>query len=370
MKTSSNIIESIGFFAILNLIFLGIMAPLASEAHYPDVVLSGFGTAAIDGIMSPGEWVDAGRIDYLANVPSHDGGGTTPATLFVMNDETNIYIALKIKKFAARSTSAFFEFDNNHNGVWPEEGDDGFGMNVGTFTPPTFSDLFRTTQPPCPSGFCGLLDTDFGGTTDGASAATNDDEFTYIEISHPLNSNDDLHDFSLNSGDVVGFHHSLRMFSLDLPCNSGPDCYADTEFPPLPFFGDIVIAEQPSVKATIRIKPETLNLGRKGVFTAFVTLPEEYDIEDININTVECNGASAIWARSFYHLLIVKFRTTELVGIEPSDDVVLTVMGNLYDGTIFSGADTVRVIDPRRHRKADRPWGNMNRCEHNNYKKK
>jgi hypothetical protein len=210
MKNRSNIIESISFFVILNLIFLGIMAPLASEAHYPDLVLSGFGTATIDAVMSPGEWEGAARIEYLANVPPHDGGGTTPAALFIMNDETNIYIALKIRKFAARGTSAFFEFDNNHNGIWPEE----------------------------------------------------------------------------------------------------------------------------------------------------------YDVEDIDINTVECNGASAIRARSFHHILIVKFRTTDLVGIEPSDDVVLTVTGNLYDGTIFSGDDTVRIIDPRRHRNAHRRWGNMNRCEH------
>jgi hypothetical protein len=280
-----------------------------------------------------------------------------------MNDENSLYIALKILRASiGGATNPIFEFDNDHNGAWPEEGDGGFGMYIGIFTPATFVDFFRTGQPPCPSGFCGLLDTDFGGTTDGATAASNDGQFTYIEFSYPLNSNDDLHDFSLDLGDIVGFRHSLRLFSLDPLCNFGPGCYADTEFPPWPSFGDIVIAvaEQTPVEATVRIKPETLNLRRKGAFTAFITLPEGYDVEDINMSTIECNGASAIRARSFHHSLIVKFRTTDLVGMEPGDDVVLTVTGKLYNGTIFSGADTVRVIDPHRHRNGHRAWGNLN----------
>jgi hypothetical protein len=346
MKHKSNIIEPIRCFLILNLILLGIIAPVNSEAHYSDTVLSGFGTAAIDGVMSPGEWDGAGRIDYLANVPTHDGGGTTPVTLFVMNDETSLYIALRILRVSfGGATNPIFEFDNNHNGVWPEEGDDGFGMAVGIYSPATFFDVFRTSQPPCPSGsICGLLDGDFGGTNDGTTAASNDGQFTHIEFSHPLNSNDDLHDFSISLGDSIGFHHSLRLFSVDPLCNYGPDCYADTEFPPWPFFGDIAITEQPAVKATIRIKPESLNIKSKGVFTAFITLPEDYNVEDIDINTIECEGASAIRTRKRHDTLAAKFNKEDLVGVETGHHVTLEVTGYLKNGILFSGTDTIKVI--------------------------
>ena len=208
--------------------------------------LSGFGSATVDGIFSPGEWDNAGSVDFLANVPPNDGGGTTPATLFVMNNATNLYLALKIARSSiGGATNPSFEFDNNHNGV-RNEGDDLFGMSEGIFSPPTFIDAFRTSQPPCPAGLCGLRDVDFGGTNDGTTDASNDGSFTYVEISHPLNSPDDAHDFSLGAGDIVGFTLGLRLFSLDPACNFGFNCLADTDFPTFPslpgFFGDIEIA--------------------------------------------------------------------------------------------------------------------------------
>ncbi|MGE5172868.1 MAG: hypothetical protein ACM3MD_03470, partial [Betaproteobacteria bacterium] len=46
--------------------------------------LSGYGTATINGTMDAGEWDHAGKFDFQANVPPSDGGGTTPATLYVM----------------------------------------------------------------------------------------------------------------------------------------------------------------------------------------------------------------------------------------------------------------------------------------------
>lgn len=44
-------------------------AALPTQAHAPGAVLSGFGTATIDGVISPGEWDDAGGIDFAVNVP-------------------------------------------------------------------------------------------------------------------------------------------------------------------------------------------------------------------------------------------------------------------------------------------------------------
>ena len=57
--------------------------PAAAPAP-PAHSLSGTGTATIDGRLALGEWDNADQLDLVVNVPE---GGTTPATLFVMNDE-------------------------------------------------------------------------------------------------------------------------------------------------------------------------------------------------------------------------------------------------------------------------------------------
>lgn len=49
-----------------------------------------------------------------------------------------------------------------------------------------------------------------------------------------------------------------------------------------------------AIPATIRIEPEILNIKSKGVFTAFIELPEEYNVTDIGIDTVVCEGAKAV----------------------------------------------------------------------------
>src|SRR5947208_1575815 len=70
-----------------------------AEAHDPRVVLTGAGTARIDGRLDlNGEWARAARYFFLANLPEADGGGTTPATLFVMNDSSRLYLALLIQR--------------------------------------------------------------------------------------------------------------------------------------------------------------------------------------------------------------------------------------------------------------------------------
>ncbi len=98
--------------------------------------------------------------------------------------------------------------------------------------------------------------------------------------------------------------------------------------------------------AEIDIKPETLNLKSKGVFTAFIDLPEGYNEEDINISTVVCEGAPAVNAMMADDgRLIVKFDREYLVGVLPGDAVELTVTGELTNGTPFAGSDIIRVID-------------------------
>jgi len=108
----------------------------------------------------------------------------------------------------------------------------------------------------------------------------------------------------------------------------------------------ILFTTESAYQVTIEIKPETLNLKSKGMLTAFIELPEGYGQEDVDIGTVECEGAPAVKAMmADDNRLIVKFNTEDLVGVSAGDDVELIVTGQLLDGTAFVGSDTIRVID-------------------------
>jgi hypothetical protein len=205
--------------------------------------LSGTGTATIDGVMSPAEWDRAATFNFHVNLPSSEGGGTTPATLLVMSDATNLYLAVKVARPSLDDSSyptyigsgVVFDFDNNHDGIWPENGDDALVLNAATGT--GFFDDVRTNQlPPCdpdsPAAWCGVEDTDLGGTIDGHGAVKNDGQYSFYEISHPLDSGDVGHDFALAPGSTVGF--SLKFRFCDTGC-------VDTAIPAAGF-GDIRIA--------------------------------------------------------------------------------------------------------------------------------
>src|SRR6516162_5231059 len=58
-------------------------------------VLTAFGTARVDGIFSLGEWDNAATVDLTINLP---GGGATSGTIYVMNDQTNLYLALRVER--------------------------------------------------------------------------------------------------------------------------------------------------------------------------------------------------------------------------------------------------------------------------------
>jgi hypothetical protein len=102
----------------------------------------------------------------------------------------------------------------------------------------------------------------------------------------------------------------------------------------------------PGLEPTIRIEPETINLNSKGEFTAFIKLPDGFDLENIDISTIVCEGAPAIDGNvADSNHLLVKFNRQDLIGVEAGDEVTFTVEGYFYDGTPFVGWDVVRVID-------------------------
>ena len=99
------------------------------------------------------------------------------------------------------------------------------------------------------------------------------------------------------------------------------------------------------ISGIVRIEPETLNLDSKGVFTAFIRLPEGFNVADIDLAMVKCEGAPATKGVVAGSTLVVKFDRQSLVGVSVGDEVTFTVTGKLVDGTPFSGSDTIRVMD-------------------------
>jgi FIMAH domain-containing protein len=181
-----------------------VLSHVISPTHVP-ISIYGCGTPAIDGVLSPGEW--SGAIPEFITINSPAGPVT--GTLYMMNDNLNLYIAFRFPESVANLGSLAVEFDNNNNGIGPEEGDDAVVANnqLGLF------DDYRTTAPaPCsPTSPCGPPDISAGGTNDGKMAYHNDGGYSVYEISHPLNSGDVGHDFALSEGQTVGFFIETRI---------------------------------------------------------------------------------------------------------------------------------------------------------------
>jgi hypothetical protein len=204
--------------------------PAGAAGHAPDRVFSAFGTPSLDGVVGETEWADASALAFQAGMP---GGGTIPGELRIMNDASNLYLAVRLGT-TSPTTSVAFGFDNDHDGVWPEEGSDGLALGFGVRN--FFGDLVLSGRDGCPGALCGFHDVDLGGTVDGQGLRTIQGGETQIEISHPLDSADDLNDFSVAAGEVLGFGFQVAV------CSSSLDCVFTQ---PVSFttMGDIIVAE-------------------------------------------------------------------------------------------------------------------------------
>ncbi len=112
------------------------------------------------------------------------------------------------------------------------------------------------------------------------------------------------------------------------------------------------------IPATIDIDPDTLNLKSKGKWvTGYVELPEGYDVNDINVSTINLKPGevpvdpTAPTTIGDYDSdgisdLMVKFNRANVVAnLVAGNEVKLTVTGKLIDGAAFEGNDTIRVIE-------------------------
>ena len=212
--------------AIAGAVFLFSSVPATAQ-------ISGVGSAVIDGTMSEGEWDGAATVNFDINLP---GGGTTPGTLFVMNDVDDIYVAVRYARtfFDLPSNKLFIRIDADNDGsvtgisgVTIRPPDDEF-FAFFAFPPPSasvFTDGFSVRTGwmgvsglTC-TGVCEFPDTlDTGsGTTDPdhptvlGGAFINAGGFSVYEMVHPLDSADDDHDINVSAGDIIGISVIIRL---------------------------------------------------------------------------------------------------------------------------------------------------------------
>lgn len=220
------------------------------------IELSAFGTAVVDGVRSPGEWDGAAQLNFRASVPETLGGGAAPAVLYVMNDAGNLYLAVRVAHDGLAPASVRVQFSNDNStkdtrgGL--KNGDDTLSLVEAYWSlPRAFNDLSLFTGFPCPPDFnlgCLYGDDEFGGTVDGAGDARFDGSSRFYEISHPLNSADNLYDFSLFPGSRVGFQVVVWLCAEVDPAGGVRECRATVAPGPAPLspldrggFGVIVI---------------------------------------------------------------------------------------------------------------------------------
>ena len=99
----------------------------------------------------------------------------------------------------------------------------------------------------------------------------------------------------------------------------------------------------------VRFEPDTLNLKSKGVFTAFITVPEEYDLRDWGISDLSCEGAPEIKSvvSEDGRTYIAKFGRQDLKNVAPGEEVTFTVKGAFEKNgnqALFQVSDTIRVV--------------------------
>jgi hypothetical protein len=105
-----------------------------------------------------------------------------------------------------------------------------------------------------------------------------------------------------------------------------------------------------AIPTNVKIVPKTINLGSKGYFLAFVTLPEAYKGATIDMKTVSCSGAPAVRMmklKLFPRVVGFVFKTSELKNVQLGNKVTLNVKGelkNIGKTYTFTGADSIKVI--------------------------
>ncbi len=108
-------------------------------------------------------------------------------------------------------------------------------------------------------------------------------------------------------------------------------------------------AYESPIFAEARILPHTINLASKGKWiTSYIWLPEEYDVADIDPNTVFLENlvlSESLSVNEQKQVAIARFSREDVQPILDVGDVELTITGQLTDGTVFEATDEIRIMD-------------------------
>lgn len=122
---------------------------------------------------------------------------------------------------------------------------------------------------------------------------------------------------------------------------------------PVPYPYELVIKTF-MIHATVDFDPDTLNRKSEGKWvTVYIEFPE-CDVSDIDIDSVHLDGLSRADSSPTdigdhdddgIPDLMVKFDRGDLIDLlQPGENVLITISGFLYNGLLFEGTDTIRVI--------------------------
>jgi hypothetical protein len=183
--------------AIVAVILSTLASPVPAAAHVDLAVTSGFTSErpVIDGILQSGEWQASTSFTFPVL-----GFGRSPGTVYVMHDETDLFIALAMPDDQRGLNGFRVTFDDNHNDVL-DTGEDMLTANLGdsglAFDSYFDAALFSTWW----------FDSTDGGTKDIDAAG----QYSFFplrgatfEVQHPLCSADQAHDVCLEPGQTAG----------------------------------------------------------------------------------------------------------------------------------------------------------------------
>lgn len=111
--------------------------------------------------------------------------------------------------------------------------------------------------------------------------------------------------------------------------------------------------EKCPIEAAVEIKPNTLNLKSKGKWiTCYIWLPEDYNIADIDPNSILLEGEiepDSVQVDEQAEVVIAKFSREDvcqiLADIGELGLVEILISGKLHDATRFEGTAIIRVTD-------------------------
>ncbi|MHC4911989.1 MAG: choice-of-anchor Q domain-containing protein [Planctomycetota bacterium] len=112
-----------------------------------------------------------------------------------------------------------------------------------------------------------------------------------------------------------------------------------------------------AIPAEVKITPKTLNPASKGWMTCIISLPANYDIGDVDTDSITLNGVRRAKCNTNEkkQTLLVKFDRSKIfdqpeiqsmlsAATESMSMPSLSVRGEISDGTVFQGSDTITIL--------------------------